>query len=256
MTEKASPLAAILAAIQFLLVSPAFIRREFRQVEMGASVGFYPLVGVLLGCSLIGLDWLIGGLFLTPLRSALILTAWVILTGALHLDGFLDACDGILGGFTPESRLEIMRDERRGAYALAGGGLLFLVQYSALNSLENYRWSALLLAPVVGRWAISMAVVVFPYARASGLGKMVKDYAGRSQGVLASLIMLAVVAGLTLYNSNPAPLIAVGAALLVTFVAIRFTLRRIPGMTGDIYGAVNILAETTVLLVYAAMNRV
>ena len=67
------------------------------------------------------------------------LAAWVVLTGALHLDGFLDAADGLLGGFTPERRLEIMRDERRGAYALAGGILLMLLQYSTLNALGPLR---------------------------------------------------------------------------------------------------------------------
>ena len=46
---RASPLAAFLAALQFLLLSPAFIRRIFTDREMGASVGFYPLVGALLG---------------------------------------------------------------------------------------------------------------------------------------------------------------------------------------------------------------
>jgi len=57
-----------------------------------------------------------------------------VLTGALHLDGFLDACDGLLGGYTPESRLEIMRDERLGAFALAGGVLLLLIKFQRLGA--------------------------------------------------------------------------------------------------------------------------
>ena len=129
---RPSPLAAFLAAVQFLLISPAFIRRPFSAVELGAAVGFYPLVGLILGGLLVGIDWLAGWWFPPLVRSAIVLAAWVLLTGALHLDGFLDACDGLLGGFTPEKRLDIMRDERVGAYALSGGVLLLLAPVQRL----------------------------------------------------------------------------------------------------------------------------
>ena len=134
--KSPSTLTAFLTAVQFLLISPAFIKRPFTARELGAAVGFYPLVGLILGGLLLAADYLLG-LFMPPLvRIALLLALWVILTGALHLDGFLDACDGLLGGFTPESRLEIMRDERVGAFALAGGVLLLLVKFSALSAVR------------------------------------------------------------------------------------------------------------------------
>jgi adenosylcobinamide-GDP ribazoletransferase len=250
---RASPLAAFLAALQFLLLSPAFIRRIFTDREMGASVGFYPLVGALLGGLLALLDLLLAPLFSLPVRSVLVLSAWVILTGALHLDGFLDAADGLLGGFTPERRLDIMRDERRGAYALAGGTLLLLLQYSALNGLGIFRLPALLLAPILGRAAISLALIGFPYARASGLGKAIKDNAGKSQAVLALATALAALIWLVWRFGLWAAIAAGVTALIIWFGTIRFTLKRIPGLTGDIYGTICILVETGVLL---ALNMV
>ena len=60
------------------------------------------------------------------------LTLWIVLTGALHMDGFLDTCDGLLGGSNSVKRMEIMRDERVGAYALSGGALLLLIKFSTL----------------------------------------------------------------------------------------------------------------------------
>ena len=51
------------------------------------------------------------------------------------MDGFLDTCDGLLGGSDPEKRMEIMRDERVGAYALSGGALLLLIKFSTLASI-------------------------------------------------------------------------------------------------------------------------
>ncbi len=247
-----SPLTSFLTALQFLLLSPAFIKRPFTPQEMGASTAFYPAVGLLLGLLLMVTDTLLGYLLPAGTRSALVLALWVVITGALHIDGFLDACDGLLGGFTPESRLEIMRDERRGAYALAGGVLLLLLQYSALNDLGILRWAALLLAPVLGRWGMTMAIVYFPYARPSGLGKDVKDHSTPRQAALASAFALIATAFVSWATLSLAGLLAWGAAALVLWGGARFTLKRIPGLTGDIYGALNILIETAVLLVFVA----
>ena len=240
--------------MQFLLISPAFIRRPFTAKELGASVGFYPLVGALLGGILVGADWLLGRVFPLPLRSALDITLWVLLTGALHLDGFLDACDGLLGGFTSEKRLEIMRDERVGAYALSGGILLLLIQFSALSALDSSRLFALLLAPVLGRWGITLALIVSPYARQNGLGREIKDNAHQPQLWLATAT--AVGAGLALAGFvNPfVSLAAFAVALLTLLGCLRFTLKRIPGLTGDTYGAINILIETTVLLSFVVIQ--
>jgi adenosylcobinamide-GDP ribazoletransferase len=252
---------SFLAAIQFLLVTPAFIRRPFTPQEMGKSAGFYPLVGTLLGGILLGVDCLIerlgaGGAPLLPsqVRAALILAFWIILTGALHLDGFLDACDGLLGGNTSEQRLEIMRDERVGAYALAGGILLLLVKFSALGALTN-RVVGLLLTPTLGRWAIAVAVVAYPYARSRGLGRDLKDHVTWRQALLATLLAFVVTVLLAWFSHSWAAPIALVAAALTTWGVASFANRRIPGLTGDIYGALNEVAEMVVLLVLVAAFR-
>lgn len=253
---RANPLSSFLAAVQFLMLSPAFIRRPFTAKELGAAVGYYPLVGALLGGLLIGADGLLGDLFPTLLRSALLLALWILLTGALHLDGFLDACDGLFGGFTPERRLEIMRDERVGAYALSGGILLLLIQFSALSALDGGRPAALLLSPVLGRWGMALSLIAFPYARSSGLGKEIKENAHMPQALLATAFVLAAMLAASWLYSVWAVLAALAAALLTWLGAMRFALRRIPGLTGDIYGATNLLVETAVLLAFVIVQNV
>ncbi len=245
---------AILAAIQFLLVSPAFIRRAFTPQELGHATGFYPLVGLLLGALLVLADALLGLRFPVQVRSALILAIWIVLTGALHFDGFLDACDGLLGGSTPERRLEIMRDERVGAYGVAGGAVLLLIMFASLSAVAaGQRWAILLLAPILGRWGMTLAVVAFPYARPEGLGRDVKDHARAPQAVIATVTACAVAALLSWRLGNYLPVAALLAAGLVWWLSARFVLSRIPGMSGDTYGAVNMLIEATVLLTASAM---
>jgi adenosylcobinamide-GDP ribazoletransferase len=78
----------------------------------GRSAGYYPLVGLILGLLLAYLDRFSAWLLPPGLASALLLVIWVALTGMLHLDGFMDACDGLLPPREPARRLEIMKDSR------------------------------------------------------------------------------------------------------------------------------------------------
>lgn len=234
---------AFLTALHFLTIIPAGVRREIGARELGRAVGFFPLVGLVLGGVLNLTAWGFALLFPPHLTAVLVLALWVLLTGALHLDGFLDACDGLFGGRTPEARLRIMRDERVGAFALAGGVLLLLAKYAALST-PGFPWQSLLLAPVLGRWAMSLAVVAFPYARAEGTGRAMKDHAGPREVLLAGGVAL----GVALWVAGWEGVAVWGLTGIVTWLSARFTLRRIPGLTGDIYGAMCEVVEVGVLV--------
>jgi len=240
---------ALLTAFQFLTLVPPIMRRSPEPAELGASVACFPIVGLALGGVLVGLDWLFGLALPPGVSAVLVLIAWVALTGALHLDGLLDACDGLLGGRSPEQRLEILRDHHVGAFALAGGVLLLLCQYAAVAALTS-RAAPLLVAPVLGRWAMSLAIFAFPYARPEGLGRMLKDNARGAHLAAATVVALLavwVIAGW-------AGLAALIAAALAAWGIARYTLWRIPGLTGDIYGATCIVVETVTLVLFVALG--
>jgi len=239
-------LTAVAVALQFLTTCPPIIKRVFAAAELGRAVAFFPLVGAALGGLLALASWALGQVFPAGVSAALLLVIWVIATGSLHVDGFLDTCDGLLGGFTPDERLRIMRDERVGGYALAGGVLLFIVKYAAVSAAMAAP-AAVFLAPVLGRWAMSAAIVVLPYARSSGLGRAMKDHAGRGQLLVATLT-----AGLLSAAAGWPGLAALTLAAVILWLAARFIMQRIPGLTGDSYGAICELVETGVLLLFAA----
>jgi adenosylcobinamide-GDP ribazoletransferase len=247
------PITLFLVAIQFLTVAPPIIRRIFTPQELGRSLAYYPLVGMVIGAVLAGLDAGLSQVFPEGLVSASVLTAWVLLTGALHLDGFLDSCDGLFGGYTPAQRLEIMRDERVGAFGLAGGVLLLLSKYAALNAIHmtggllSNPTAVLILTPTLGRWTMSLAVVAFPYARPEGLGKTIKAHAGRREAFLAILLALAIGASI----GGWVGLAALPVAGLVGWGVARFSLARLPGLTGDLYGAICEIVELALLLFFA-----
>jgi adenosylcobinamide-GDP ribazoletransferase len=240
------PLIDFLVALQFLSISPPLFKRLPTARELGRASGYFPLVGILIGALLAAGHFLLSRVFPTSVSAALLLTLWIVLTGALHLDGFLDSCDGLLGGRTPQKRLEIMKDERVGAFGLAGGVLLILLKFTALSNLSDPH-AALLVAPALARWGMTVSIFAFPYARVEGLGRTMKDSTGLGQVLLASAITL----GVCWVAGGIFGVVLAIVAVLVVWLFCRFVLRLIPGMTGDTYGALNELIELVVLLAYA-----
>jgi adenosylcobinamide-GDP ribazoletransferase len=209
---------------------------------MGRAVAWFPLVGAVLGLSLYGVNTLAQLIFPASVSAAITLFAWVILTRAFHLDGFMDTCDGLFGGFNPERRLEIMKDSRVGAFGVAGGVLALLTQYSALSATTDF-FSALILAPTLGRWTLPLVIYFFPYARESGLGFEMKRNVRLQELIIATFIT----AILCFFVSNP--FLLLGSAI-IAFLICFYALRLIPGLTGDVYGAVTTVVEIFVLIMF------
>lgn len=235
----------IIAAFQFLTIIPTIIRRMFTSQEMGRAVAWFPLVGFALGALLYGVCSAAQLIFPGGVSAALTIFAWIIFTRAFHLDGFMDTCDGLFGGFTPERRLEIMKDSRMGAFGVAGGILVLLTQYSAIESSVNL-FAALVLATTLGRWASPLVIYAFPYAREDGLGSDMKKNVGLKEVLMATLITGVVSWFIHGWLGFALMLGAAGIAFLICL----YVMCLIPGLTGDIYGTVTTAVEMFVLIVF------
>lgn len=238
---------SLLVVLQFLTILP-LPQREISLEEVGRSAWAFPVVGVLIGLLLVGANALLSPLFPPALRAALVLALWVAMTGALHLDGFVDSCDALLAARPPEARLEILRDTYVGAFGVVGAVMLLLIKFAALMAhLSAGRWIVLLMAPLLGRWAMVYAMAQYPAARATGMGKTVREFVGRQTLLGATLLTLPI-----LLTHPLEGLVALVSAWLFTRLFARWVLQRIPGFTGDIYGALCESVETTILLALAA----
>jgi len=242
---------AFLTALQFLTRIPVPCR-EMSFEEVARATGAFPLVGMLIGLMLVGGWWLLRWLFPPLLADALLLAFWIAITGGLHLDGFVDCCDGLLAARPPEARLEILRDTAVGAYGVVGVVAFLLIKFAALASLlMGVRWSALLLAPTLGRWAMVYAIACYPYARPSGMGRPFKEAVGRRELAWATLMALAV----ALLGHSWVGFLAFCVAWIFLVLFARWVMGRIPGLTGDVYGALCELVEVVVLLTFVAAGR-
>jgi adenosylcobinamide-GDP ribazoletransferase len=231
-------------ALQFLTVIQVPFKKDPEAKEIASSLVFFPVVGLLIGAFVFLLNWGLGELFSGAVTAALTLLLWVLVSGALHLDGLADTCDGLAGG-TPERRLEIMKDSHTGAFGVAGMCLLLLVKFAALVSLSVWNWETLMLAPLLGSWAMVLAITVFPYARNIGAGHAFKQGATVLRLLIASIITLAAAILLAGWWG----VIAMAITCLITLLAGAFFKSRLGGLTGDTYGAVKEVNETLVLIV-------
>ena len=241
-------------ALQFLTILPSPVRRPFTRDELGQSLAYFPVVGLLLWLALWGLDSGLSRVLPAMPTNVLLLAALVLMTGAMHVDGFIDTCDGAAVRRTAEQRLEIMADSRVGAFGVVGGCLLILAKFAALVSLPaSVRTAALLLTPVMGRWSMVFAVFAYPYARGkTGKGFAFKEGASRARVLVA--LMFTIVIAFVVSRSWHGP--ALIAALFVAVISFGAYIRsRLGGLTGDSYGAVNEVAEVLTLLVLPLIWR-
>ncbi len=239
-------LRSLLVALQFLTVVPVPVSGEIEPPTMGRAMAWFPVVGLVLGGLLALADAAGRALFPPAVNAALILSLWAALTGGLHLDGLMDCCDGLLAARSPARRLEILRDTHVGAFAVVGAVCLLLLKFALLLDLpEPGRTPALLAIPALSRAAMTYAARAYPYARPGpGLGQLFRQGLTWRQVLVAGAVAVGV-AGLAL---GPAGL---GAALWVWLMTVGIAAlarRRIPGLTGDVYGAINELTEVGGLL--------
>ncbi|MCS7287031.1 MAG: adenosylcobinamide-GDP ribazoletransferase [Anaerolineae bacterium] len=237
---------AFVVAMQFLTRLP-LPKREVSLEEVGRAAWAFPLVGILMGLLLLGSNWALSFIFSPLLKAALVLALWIAVTGALHLDGFVDCCDALLPPRPPEVRLEILRDTHVGAFGVVGAVILLLVKFAALETcVTEGKQVALLLAPPLGRWAMVYAMVHYPAARASGVGKVVKEATGWRTLVGATLLVLLIL------PVRPVEItLSFVLTWLFTVLFAHWVLGRIRGFTGDVYGALCELTEVIILLAWS-----
>lgn len=228
-------------ALQFLSSLPVSLPGMPAPREVGRSLLCYPLVGLLFGLLLWLVSYLLQGTP-APLHAALLLTLWVLLSGALHLDGLADSADAWLGGFGDRERtLLIMKDPRSGPIAVVTLVLVLLLKFCALWVLvEQGIGAQLLLAPLIGRAAMLGLFLSTPYVRQGGLGQALAEHLPRHAAgwVLLGCVLFCLVLGGWIV-----------VLALAVFAWLRHLMcRRLGGTTGDTAGAMLELLELAVVL--------
>ena len=235
---------------QFLTRIPIVHQTEWSVESFGRSVKFFPIIGGIIGLLLFSFVHIMQYFFSVKVPIHIIgigvILFEIFLTGGLHCDGLMDTVDGIFSGRPRDKMLEIMKDSRVGAFGAMAFSLLIVVKYSLIMDIEfSLLPLALLTMPIVGRIAVVIGIVFYPYARVNGLGKVFYDCSHRQTLWVAGITALLLILPLGKIAMISAVVGVIAAVLFCEYVN-----KKLGGLTGDVYGAIVELTEIVALLMF------
>jgi len=253
-------LAGLRDALGLFTVIPVRSAPELGRGEAARAVLWLPVAGLLLAVPAAGVLLAVeaGGHSAERrlLAAALAIVVLALLTGGLHLDGLADTADGLGSRRPRDEALAIMRRSDIGPFGVAALLFTVLVQITALATV-NPGWpgaGAVLLAAVTGRVAVVLATGS-PAARSDGFGALVAGATTARARLTAGTAVLAAAAGTAAVVSGPVAALRAAAATLAGLLAAallrRIAVRRLGGLTGDVFGALIEVAATVALLALA-----
>lgn len=242
---------SFLLMLQFLTRVPInkSLPCENENFKMGAN--FFSVVGLLIG----GCQYLLFIILnkVVPVSFAVIaiIVFEAMITGALHIDGLGDTCDGFFAFKGKDRIIEIMKDSRIGTFACIGIVLDLLIKYEGYLLIANSSKAlCILIIPVISRASIVLLSYVGKTAKEKGSGNLFINTVTLKELVvnMAFTLMLGF-----FMNHILKTIILLGAALVVTILFNSFCNSKINGITGDSLGANNELVTMVSLIIISSI---
>ncbi len=237
----------LLAALQFLTRVPIRLKKE---PSLNATVAWFPLAGAIIGAAVGGVAAGVWHVVPPLVAGGVGVALGLLITGAFHEDGLGDIADAFGGGWTVERRLEILKDSRQGTYGVAAICASIVLRAVAMGSLPGpwAMFTGAVAAHTMGRVAAVGMAGTMKLATHSGLGA---DY-GRGTTRLRAAVSVAGGTALTAVTVGWWALPLAGAALVAVLATGTLARRKIGGISGDVLGATEQVAEILCLVVLTA----
>lgn len=207
-----------------------------------------PPVGLVIGLMWFGLDWL-GWMFIQPIGCALDIALPWLLTGFIHLDGYMDTCDAILSWRPLEKRLSILKDVHTGAFAVVGLGLLMMFSYAAASALDWGDLRALLFVPVVSRCGSAFCVLTL---KPIGHSEYANTAGKSAQRIAVAAMWLVALAACAIWLRALALALVFETAIYAA--AMAWACRTLQGVSGDLAGFALSISECAALIALANLR--
>lgn len=212
---------------------------------------FFSLMGLIIGLIQLGVYELMARFLPVNVTAAFIIVTAILVTGGLHIDGLGDTCDGFFALKGSDKIIEIMKDSRIGTFACVAIVLDLLVKFSAYGEvLAKGSPMLIVLAPMYGRFSISMLAAMAKPAKPNGSGNLFI----RNTGMVQICFNILTTVGVSLWLAGiKSTAILVAGAMIVTLLFNKFCVHKMNGITGDSFGANNELVEILTLVILCAI---
>lgn len=244
---------SFLIALKFLTIFPLAKELKLQKETLAKSAKYFPLIGILIGLILVGVNFLFSFIFPPIIVSVIILISLIWITRGFHLDGFMDTVDGLFGGMNRDERLRIMKDVQAGSFGVIALVVLLLLKFTLILELSGQRLFPLILIlmPGLSRWSMVLSMPFYFYPRNKGTGSFTK-FVKKKDVLIASIIMFVFAIGLLRLEG----LFLLFTTFVFMLLITQFISRKIGGMTGDTYGALNEIIEVIILASAYLINSV
>lgn len=236
--------AGLILGVQFLTRIPINKAVEFNQENIRSSLFFFPFIGMMIGAIASLAFYLIGQINM-EISAFLTVVVLIIVTGGLHIDGLSDMLDGFLSNGDRKKTLEIMKDSRIGAFGVIGIVLLILGKYIILKNLALDMWIIIVFSLANSRFVTGIIITSKRTARKGGLGELF-----HSSNPKRSIAYSGIIYMLLLLFLNVTYIIPLIITYLFAELVSAWSLKKIDGMTGDVYGGIMEISELVSLLSY------
>lgn len=216
---------------------------------------FYPIIGLIVG-ALWGMVYFLLDFFHCPivLKSVLIMIVPFVVTGMLHLDGFMDVCDAILSRRDREEKLRILKDSRTGAFSVISLIILFFLQFGGVYSIveKNINFYLLIIIPIVSRSVVAYFLLSRKTIKESTLGSYFKKGTNIKDRIIMiiSLLIMSIISFVLLKWYGI--LLVILVVLAVTW-AVEKCKKEFGGISGDVAGFALVIGEVLGILTLGIM---
>ena len=204
-----------------------------------------PIIGILLGLIWWGLAELLVLSGIHIILSVAILTVIpFLLTGFLHLDGYMDTSDAVFSRRPLEEKLRILKDPRSGAFAISMTSVLFVMQFASVYAVIDFgqRLTPFIFIPVISRCCASTALLCMKSIQQSNYANMFKRNTKASHKFFVLVIALLVISA-AYWFSGLLGLAVVTSVIAGFIVAMAYSYNKIKGVSGDLAGFSLVIGE-------------
>lgn len=232
---------------------------EWSERGMKYAFCFFPLIGAVIGACVSAFAWAAARVNLGILAFALLGTAIpLLITGGIHMDGFLDVTDARSSFQSRERKLEILKDPHAGAFAIAGCGVYLLLYAAAFSELRGNAFPAIAGIYVMTRALSGLSVLCFPKARKDGLAATFAKGTGSGAPAVKAVLAIWLFAGIAfvvLVSGMVTAVVLTVAAAAAFFWYHHMALKEFGGTTGDLAGYFLQTAELVMIAALAVCSR-
>lgn len=212
-------------------------KTDWNDKNMKYAMCFFPMVGAAIGlivwaAYIVSYKLQIGDI----LRTSILTVLPVLITGGIHLDGFVDTMDAINSYQPVERKLEILKDSHIGAFALIYCVVYFIIDFGIWSEVGGKGLIILCIGFVMSRAFSALSIVTFPCAKKSGLAASFSDAAQKNAVRLTMYVYIFICSIAMLYID-----IILGAVCIITslimFIYYKYmSIKNFSGITGDLAG--------------------